>query len=103
MARLGGSFQPSMKFMPLTRWTRRSPASPVPYSFQQRQRAKYLGDMSGSHGRFVASPCQLSQSKLARDRSGGGGYTNAPVGSVRPSEPSTKVSEPTRLFARTSL
>src|SRR5439155_26847554 len=103
MARLGGSFQPSMKFMPLTRWTRRSPASPVPYSFQQRQRAKYLGDMSGSHGRFVASPCQVSQSKLASDRSGGGGYTHAPVGSLRPSEPSTRVRVPTVALARSSL
>src|SRR6266568_203793 len=39
MARLGGSFHPSMKFMPLTRWTRRSPARPVPYSFDERESA----------------------------------------------------------------
>src|SRR5690348_7727841 len=103
MARLGGSFEPSMKFMPLTRWTRRSPARPVPYSFQQRQRAKYLGDMSGSHERLVASPCQVSQSKFVRERSGGGGYTHAPVGSLRPSEPSISVIVPTMPLARSSL
>src|SRR5467141_15384 len=84
IAFFGGAFQPSMKIIPLTRWTRRSPARPVPYSFQQRQRAKYLGELSGSHGRLVASPCQVSQSKLARERSGGGGYSQAPVGSLRP-------------------
>src|SRR5713101_5575384 len=103
MARLGGSFQPSMKLTPLTRWTSRSPARPVPYSFQHRQRAKYLGDMSGSQGRLVASPCQVSQSKLARERSGGGGYTHAPVGSLRPSEPSTRVRVPMMPLARSSL
>src|SRR5216683_6914697 len=91
MARLGGSFHPSMKFMPLTRWTRRSPARPVPYSFQQRQRAKYLGEVSGSHGRLVASPCQVSQSKLARERSGGGGYSNEKEGSLRTREHSKRV------------
>src|SRR5438309_4614100 len=103
MARLGGSFQPSMKFIPLTRWTRRSPARPVPYSFQQRQRAKYLGEVSGSQGRLVASPCQVPQSKLLRERSGGGGYSHAPVGSFRPSEPSTRVRVPTMPLARSSL
>src|SRR5260370_24826780 len=103
MARLGGSFHPSMKFMPLTRWTRRSPASPVPYSFQQRQRAKYLGEVSGSQARLVASPCQVSQSKLARERSGGGGYSHAPVGSLRPSEPSTSVRVPLVPLAGSSL
>src|SRR5260370_26040095 len=97
MTRLGGSLMPSMNMMPLTRWTSRSPASPGPYSFQQRQRAKYLGDMSGSQGRLVASPCQVSQSKLARERSGGGGYSHAPVGSLRPSEPSTRVRVPMTL------
>jgi len=30
MARRGGSFHPSMYIIPLTRWTRRSPATPVP-------------------------------------------------------------------------
>src|SRR6267378_916846 len=103
MARLGGSFQPSMKIMPLTRWTRRSPATPVPYSFQQRQRAKYLGEASGSQGRLVASPCHVSQSKLARERPGGGGYSHAPLGSLRPSEPSTRVRVPTMPLARSSL
>src|SRR5260370_23399041 len=66
IAFFGGAFQPSMKFMPLTRWTRRSPARPVPYSFQQRQRAKILG-LKGTLG---TSPCQVSQSRhLARRRS----------------------------------
>src|SRR5216684_1524108 len=89
--------------MPLTRWTRRSPATPVPYSFQHRQRAKYLGDMSGSQGRLVASPCQVSQSKLARERSGGGCYTHAPLGSLLPSEPSTRLRLPMIPLARSSL
>src|SRR5713226_2938063 len=103
IARLGGSFQPSMKFTPLTRWTSKSPARPVPYSFQQRQRAKYLGEVSGSQGRLVASPCQVSQSKLESERSGGGGYSHAPVGSLRPSEPSTRVSVPMMPLERSSL
>src|ERR1700674_4087098 len=85
--------------MPLTRWTRRSPATPVPYSFQHRQRAKILG-LKGTLG---TAPCQVSQSRLAGERSGGGGYSQAPVGSLRPSEPSTRVSVPTMPEARTSL
>src|SRR5260370_34478472 len=89
--------------MPLTRCTSRSPATPVPYSFQQRQRAKYLGDMSGSQVRLVAPPCHVSQSKLLRDRSGGGGYSHAPVGSLRPREPSAKVRVPRMPEARSSL
>src|SRR6267142_3825184 len=89
--------------MPLTRCTSRSPARPVPYSFQQRQRAKYLGEVSGSHGRLVASPCQVSQSKLARERSGGGGYSHAPVGSLRPYVPSTSVIVPMIPLASSSL
>src|SRR5258708_15268229 len=89
--------------MPLTRCTSRSPARPVPYSFQQRQRAKYLGEVSGSHGRLVASPCQVFQSKLARERPGGGGYSHAPVGSLRPYVPSTREILPMMLFARGSL
>src|SRR5205807_2169716 len=84
MALRGGSFQPIMKFMPLTRCTSKSPAKPVPYSRQQRQRAKYLGDMSVSQGFLGVSPCQVSQSKLLGERPGGGGYSQAPVGSLRP-------------------
>ena len=70
--------------------TIRSPATPVPYSFQHRQRAKMLG----SKGRLGTSPCQVSQSRFAGERSGGGGYCQAPVGSLRPSEPSTSAMSP---------
>src|SRR5579885_1771079 len=90
MAFFGGSLRLSIKFIPLTRCTRRSPASPVPYSRQQRQRAKIYG----SKGRFGTSPCHVSQSRLLGERSGGGGYSQAPVGSFRPSEPSTSVIVP---------
>src|SRR5262249_13606498 len=99
MARRGGSLQPSMYIMPLTRWTSRSPATPVPYSFQQRQRAKIFG----SNGRFGTSFCQVSQSSVCGERSGGGGYCHAPVGSFRPSEPSTRVSSPTMPFDSSSF
>ena len=81
---------PVMNSMPLTRWTSRSPAKPVPYSFQQRQRAKILG----SNGRFGTVPCQVSQSSVCGERSGGGGYSQAPVGSFRPSHPSIIISSP---------
>src|SRR5678810_1329562 len=87
MARLGGSFQPSTYSAPLMRWTSRSPATPVPYSFQQRQRAKILL-LNGTLGTV---PCHVSQSRFSGERSGGGGYSHAPVGSLRPSEPSTSV------------
>src|SRR5712664_1712833 len=99
IAFFGGAFQPSMKFMPLTRWTRRSPARPVPYSFQQRQRAK----MFGLKGTLGTSPCQVSQSRFEGERSGGGGYSHAPVGSLRPREPSTSVTVPIVPLARISL
>src|SRR5260370_36773538 len=89
--------------MPLTRCTSRSPATPVPYSFQQRQRAKYLGEACGSQGRLVAAPCQVSQSKFSGERSGGGGYSHAPVGSLRPSEASTKVRAPRMPEASSSF
>ena len=82
IAFFGGAFQPSIKFMPLTKWTSRSPASPVPYSFQQRQRAKIFG-LNGTLGTV---PCHVSQSRFDGERSGGGGYSHAPVGSLRPSE-----------------
>src|ERR1035438_10595123 len=84
-AERGASFQPSVKSMPLIRWTIRSPPTPVPYSFQQRQRAKrYL-----SKGILGASFSQVSQSRLAGERSSGGGYSQAPVGSLRPKVSST--------------
>ena len=86
MARVGASFRPQAYSIPVMRWTIRSPATPVPYSFQHRQRAKILG----SKGRFGTSPCHVSQSRFAGERSGGGGYCQAPVGSLRPSEPSIK-------------
>ena len=76
--------------MPLTRCTSRSPATPVPYSFQQRHRAKIFG----SSGRFGTRPCHVSQSRFWSDRSGGGGYCHAPVGSFRPSQPSTSIRSP---------
>src|SRR5258708_14125288 len=85
--------------MPLTRCTSRSPATPVPYSFQQRQRAKMLG-LKGTLGTV---PCQVSQSRFSGERSGGGGYSHAPVGSFRPSEPSTRVRVPMMPLARSSL
>src|SRR6267143_5399276 len=85
--------------MPLTRWTSKSPATPVPYSFQQRQRAKIFG----SKERFGTVPCQVSQSSVSGERSGGGGYSHAPVGSLRPSEPSTSVKLPTAPCASISL
>src|SRR6266576_6116103 len=85
--------------MPLTRCTSKSPATPVPYSLQQRQRAKMLG-LNGTLGTV---PCQVSQSRFSGERSGGGGYSQAPLGSLRPSEPSTSVSVPTIPEARSSL
>src|SRR5438309_7457357 len=86
----GGSLIPSMNIMPLIRCTSRSPATPVPYSFQQRQRAKMLG----SNARLGTVPCQVSQSSVRGERSGGGGYCHAPVGSLRPSHPSTSIRSP---------
>src|SRR5712664_1376656 len=101
--RLGGSLRPSMNIMPLTRCTSRSPATPVPYSFQQRQRAKYFGDISGSQDLCGAVPCQVSQSTVFGERSKGGGYSHAPVGSLRPSEPSTIIRSPMVPCAINSL
>src|ERR1700692_3502264 len=85
--------------MPLTRCTSKSPATPVPYSLQQRQRAKSLG----SNSRFGTVPCQVSQSTVCGDKSGGGGYSQAPVGSLRPSEPSTRFSLPIMPCANISF
>src|SRR5205085_12099356 len=96
---LGGLWPPTIKLMRVMRWTSSSPATPVPYSFQQRQRAK----MFGSNGRFGTSFCQVSQSSVCDDRSGGGGYSHAPVGSLRPFQPSTSVSSPSTPCAIISL
>ena len=76
----GTSFHPSVNIMPLTRCTIRSPPTPVPYSFQQRQRAK----RSALNGILGASFSHVSQSSVVVDRSVGGGYSQAPVGSLRP-------------------
>ena len=81
----GGSFQPSVTCMPLMRWTIRSPPTPVPYSFQQRQRAK----RNLSNGILGASLSQVSQSTVCAEASMGGGYTQAPLGSLRPRLSST--------------
>src|SRR2546430_10403779 len=99
LACLGGALIPSMNIIPLTRCTSRSPATPVPYSFQQRQRAK----MSGSNGRLGTVPCHVSQSRFLGERSGGGGYSHAPVGSLRPSQPSTSIRSPSVPCAISSL
>src|SRR5437667_6558746 len=50
--------------------------------------------MNGSNGRLGTVPCQVSQSRFFGARPGGGGYSHAPVGSFRPSQPSTRVSLP---------
>jgi hypothetical protein len=50
--------------------------------------------MFASNGRLGTSPCQLSQSRVRGERSGGGGYCQAPVGSLRPHHPSTIIMSP---------
>src|SRR5258708_25531139 len=85
--------------MPLTRWTSRSPATQVPYSFKQRQRAKIFA----SKERLGTVPCQVSQSRVCGVQSGGGGYSQAPQASLRPSEPSTRLRSPMMPVARSSL
>src|ERR1043165_4524352 len=90
MACVGGRFMSVLEIIPLTRGTSRSPATPVPYSFHDRQRAKIFG----SSGRFGTRPCHVSQSRFCSERSGGGGYSHAPVGSFRPSQPSTNIRLP---------
>src|SRR5690242_3172425 len=84
-AERGGSFHPRVNIMPLSRWTIRSPPTPVPYSFQQRQRAKW----SLLNGILGASFSHVSQSRVSGDTSKGGGYSQAPVGSLRPKLSST--------------
>src|ERR1051325_2799435 len=66
LACLGGALMPTMNIIPLTRCTSRSPATPVPYSFQQRHRAK----MRGSSGRLGTVPCHVSQSRFEVERLG---------------------------------
>src|SRR5439155_12575845 len=60
IARFGGSLMPVTYCIPLIRWTSKSPATPVPYSFQQRQRA----NIRGSNARLGTLPCQVSQSRV---------------------------------------
>ena len=79
MACFGGSLMPSMNIMPLTRWTSRSPATPVPYSFQQRQRAKMQRIERSLRAR---RPAMCPSRAFCGERSGGGGYCHAPVGIV---------------------
>jgi len=69
----------------LIRCTIRFPPTPVPYSRQQRHRAKRFG----SNSTFGASFNHVSQSRFWGERSGGGGYTHAPFGLLRPSVSST--------------
>src|SRR5260370_16864204 len=98
-ARLGASLIPRTNCIPLSKWTSKSPAKPVPYSFQQRQRAK----RNGSNGFFGAVPSHVSQSRFSGDKSAGGGYSQAPVGSLRPKLPSTRLSSPMAPLANSSF
>src|SRR5438477_13012771 len=95
LACLGGALIPSMNIIPLTKCTSRSPATPVPYSFQQRHRAK----MKGSNERLGTVPCHVSQSRFLGERSGGGGYYHAPEGSMRTNQPSTSFRSTSVLWA----
>src|ERR1700675_599974 len=98
-ARLGASLIPITNCIPLSKWTSKSPARPVPYSLQQRHRANRYG----SNGFFGAVPSHVSQSKYSGDKSAGGGYSQAPVGSLRPKLPSTRLSSPMAPLAKSSL
>src|SRR2546421_8059239 len=95
----GASLRQKKNIIPRRGRQRRPPATPVPYSFQQRQRANAYG----SNAFFGAVPCQVSQSRVAGDRSGGGGYSHAPVGSFLPSHPSTNIMSPSIPCAISSL
>src|SRR5216684_562724 len=97
--RLGISLIPRTACIPLIRCTSKSPATPVPYSFQQRQRAT----ASGSKGFFGAVPSQVSQSRFSGDKSGGGGYSHAPVGSLRPKVASTRLNAPIAPWSYSSF
>src|SRR5215831_8099895 len=94
VAERGTSFHPNVAIIPLIRWTIRSPATPVPYALQQRQRAK----CNLLNGILGASLSQVSQSSVWEDRSVGGGYSHAPVGSFRPSVSSTIETSPIAPF-----
>src|SRR5439155_505088 len=59
--------------------------------------------MLGSNARLGTVPCQVSQSRVRGERSGGGGYCHAPVGSLRPSHPSTSIRSPSVPCAISSL
>src|SRR5438034_10118811 len=59
--------------------------------------------MLGSNARLGTVPCQVSQSRVRGERSGGGGYCHAPVGSLRPSHPSTSIKSPSIPWAISSL
>src|SRR5258708_39411247 len=91
IARLGASFELRTNIIPLTKCTSRSPATPAPYSFQQRQRA----NISVLKGRLGTVPCQVTHSRVCGERPGGGGYSYAPVCSLRPSPPPPIIRSPT--------
>src|SRR5580698_5308502 len=59
--------------------------------------------MLGLNGTWGTVPCHVTQSRFAGERSGGGGYSHAPVGSLRPSDPSTSVRVPMIPEARSSF
>ena len=90
---------PVTNCIPLTRCTIRSPATPVPDSCQQRQRAK----ISGLKDFLGTSFCQVSQSKFAGDKSAGGGYSHAPSGLLRPNCSSTCIKSPIAPLATNSV
>src|ERR1700739_2994597 len=92
--RFGTSLIPNTNCMTLMSCRSKSPATPVPYSRQQRQRAKTFG----SRGRLGVVPSHVSQSRLVRDKSGGGGYSQAPVGLFLPREASTMLNSPMAPF-----
>ncbi len=79
-AERGASFQPSVTSMPLIRWTIRSPPTPVPYSFQQRQRAKRYW-VEGDLGSIVEPgvPIEILRREIERRRifPGAGGIVAA--------------------------
>ena len=65
----------------------RSPPTPVPYSRQQRQRAKRMGRRES--WAFHSARCP-NRDSAAKDPSGGG-YCHAPLGSLRPMVSSTNL------------
>ena len=68
-ARFGASLMPSTNCIPLKRCTSRSPATPVPYSFQQRQRAKSKRIESFfGRGSLPGIPVQILRREIRRRR-----------------------------------